>query len=474
MAKATKKPSTRWRCNACGATVNGWFGRCPSCGEWNTIEEEMSAPTGGDRVVLAAAPSHAPRVVASTAAQSEVESAPRRPCGIDEVDRVLGGGLVPGSVVLLGGPPGIGKSTLLLQASAGLSRRSGKVLYASGEESVAQVANRAGRLGASHPNLLLLSDTRIEAILSAAHERQAELSALVVDSVQTVYAEAQEGLPGNLSQIRTVIAQLIGFAKRSGVPVVVVGHVTKDGQLAGPRLLEHLVDAVLSFEGDDDHATRLLRATKNRFGSTQELGVFEMRGDGLREIKNPSEAFLAERRQGAVGSCITASLEGSRPLLLEVQALLGAAFGNPRRTCVGVDPSRVAMHLAVLDRHGGLFVLDQDVFLNVVGGVRLGEPASDLAILLAIASSHLRRPIAPGLVAMAEIGLTGELRQVPRLDARVLEAARLGFTRLLIPAGPRGSAPQVTRAVRAQLKGAEVVTASTVAEAVERCFGAAA
>ncbi|MEZ4448023.1 MAG: DNA repair protein RadA [Nannocystaceae bacterium] len=478
MAKVQKKPTTRWQCKACGATVNGWFGRCPSCDAWNTIEEEVSAPLGGDRVVLAAAPSHSPRVIASTAAMAEVEGAPRRPCGIDEVDRVLGGGLVPGSVVLLGGPPGIGKSTLLLQASAGLSRRSGKVLYASGEESVAQVANRAGRLGASHPNLLLLSDTRIEAILSAASERaaaserEAGLSALVVDSVQTVYAENQEGLPGNLSQIRTVIAQLIGFAKRSGVPVVVVGHVTKDGQLAGPRLLEHLVDAVLSFEGDDDHATRLLRATKNRFGSTQELGVFEMRGDGLREIKNPSEAFLAERRHGAIGSCITASLEGSRPLLLEVQALLGAAVGNPRRTCVGVDASRVAMHLAVLDRHGGLSVLDQDVFLNVVGGVRLGEPACDLAVLLAIASSHLRRPIAPGLVAMAEIGLTGELRQVPRLDARVLEASRLGFTRLLIPAGPRGGTPPLTKAVRAQLKGAEVVTASTVAEAIERCFSA--
>ncbi|MCB9567361.1 MAG: DNA repair protein RadA [Myxococcales bacterium] len=471
-ATKSKKTSSRWVCNACGATHSGWYGRCPSCGEWNTIEEEAAPPEGGDRVVLHSTPSHAPRVVASTAAQAEVDGAPRRPCGIGEVDRVLGGGLVPGSVVLLGGPPGIGKSTLLLQASASLARRAGPVLYASGEESVAQVAARAGRLGAAHPGLLLLADTRIEAILAAANERAGELGALVVDSVQTVYAEDQEGLPGNISQIRTVIAQLIGFAKRHGVPVVVVGHVTKEGQLAGPRLLEHLVDTVLSFEGDDDHATRMLRATKNRFGSTQELGVFEMRGDGLREIRNPSEAFLAERQQGAFGSCVTASLEGSRPLLLEIQALLGAAFGNPRRTCVGVDAARVAMLMAVLDRHAGLFVLDQDVFVNVVGGVRLGEPASDLAILLAIASSHMRRPLHPGMVAIAEIGLTGELRQVPRLDARVVEAARLGFGKVLIAAGVKGASP-LGKATRAALRGVEVVTARTVSEAIELAFAGA-
>ena len=468
MAKA-KKASARWVCRACGAVAGGWFGRCPACDAWGTVEEEHDLASGPpERVVLDRAAGAAPRVVASTAAQTEVEQAPRRPCGIAEVDRVLGGGLVPGSVVLLGGPPGIGKSTLLLQASAGLARRSGVVLYASGEESVAQVAARAGRLGAAHPNLLLVADTRVDAILAAASERAGQLAALVVDSVQTVYSEGAEGLPGNLTQIRTVVAQLISFAKSHGVPVVVVGHVTKDGQLAGPRLLEHLVDAVLSFEGDDDHATRMLRATKNRFGSTQELGVFEMRGAGLREIPNPSEAFLAERQHGAIGSCVTASMEGSRPLLLEVQALLAAAFGNPRRTCVGVDPSRVAMLLAVLDRHGGNFVLDQDVFVNVVGGVRLSEPASDLAVLLAIASSHQRRPLPVALVALAEVGLTGELRQVPRAEQRIAEAGRLGFTRVLLAAGPKGQAFQKIPRPR----GVELIPAATVAEALTRAFDA--
>ncbi len=472
MAKSkskSKSPRSRWVCSACGAAQSGWFGRCPSCSEWNTISEEVAEPEGNDRVVLHRTADKTARVVSSTAAQVEVDGAPRRPCGIGEVDRVLGGGLVPGSVVLVGGPPGIGKSTLLLQASASLARRSGPVLYASGEESVAQVASRAGRLGASHPRLLLLADTRIEAIIAAANERAGELSALVVDSVQTVYSDAQDGLPGNITQIRTVIAQLIGFAKRHGVPVIVVGHVTKDGQLAGPRLLEHLVDAVLSFEGDDDHATRMLRATKNRFGSTMELGVFEMRGDGLREIRNPSEVFLAERQPGAFGSCITASLEGSRPLLLEVQALLAAAFGNPRRTCVGVDPARVAMLMAVLDRHGGLFVLDQDVFINVVGGVRLSEPACDLAILLAIASSHMRRPLDPGMVAIAEVGLTGELRQVPRLDGRVTEAARLGFSKIVISRGAKGSSP-LSKEARAALRGVDLIVARTIGEAVELAF----
>jgi DNA repair protein RadA/Sms len=462
MAKA-KKAASRWVCRACEAIVGGWYGRCPTCEAWGSIEEETAAGPP-ERVVLGSNPSAAPRVIASTTAQTEVDQAPRRPCGLAEVDRVLGGGLVPGSVVLLGGPPGIGKSTLLLQASAGLARRSGVVLYASGEESVAQVAGRAGRLGAAHPNLLLLADTRVEAIIAAANERAGGLAALFVDSVQTIYAADAEGLPGNITQIRTVIAQLISFAKQHSVPVVVVGHVTKDGQLAGPRLLEHLVDAVLSFEGDDDHATRLLRATKNRFGSTQELGVFEMRGNGLREIANPSEAFLAERQQGAVGSCITASMEGSRPLLLEVQALLASSFGNPRRTCVGVDPSRVAMLLAVLDRHGGQCVLDQDVFINVVGGVRLSEPASDLAVLLAIASSHQRKALPAGLVALAEVGLTGELRQVPRAEARVVEAGRLGFSKVVIAPGPKGA----SKLPRPQ--GLEIVYASTISEALNRVF----
>jgi DNA repair protein RadA/Sms len=394
-----------------------------------------------------------------------------------EVDRVLGGGLVPGSVVLLGGPPGIGKSTLLLQASSGLARRNGVVLYASGEESVAQVAARCGRLGAVHKNLLLTAEQRIEEILAAAQEhtsrpsgpeKSRSLAALVIDSVQTVYSATQEGLPGNLTQLKAVIAALVGFAKTHGVPVVVVGHVTKEGTIAGPRLLEHLVDAVLSFEGDEERAIRMLRATKNRFGSTQELGVFEMRGEGLREIINPSEAFITDRDNPAVGSCVTASLEGSRPLLLEVQALLAAAFGNPRRTCVGVDPVRLAMLLAVLDRHAGTFVLDQDVFANAVGGIRLGEPASDLAVLLAVASSHRRQPLPPGLLAFGEVGLTGELRPVPRTEARLSEAARLGRTRVLLPAGPKKHALSASKLK--EQSGVDVRLARTVGEALELAF----
>jgi DNA repair protein RadA/Sms len=472
MSKA-RKAVARWVCQSCGAVSSGWFGKCPACDAWNSIEQELPPPNPGER------PTGSSVVVASTEAQTQVDSQPRRPCGLAEVDRVLGGGLVPGSVVLLGGPPGIGKSTLLLQASVGLARRAGVVLYASGEESVAQVASRCARLAASHKNLLLMAEQRIEEVLAQATDRvkpsrpgEPPLGAVIIDSVQTVYSGQQDGLPGNITQIRAVTSQLVAFAKHHGVPVVVVGHVTKDGQLAGPRLLEHLVDAVLSFEGDEERATRLLRATKNRFGSTQELGVFEMRGDGLREIANPSEAFLTHREAPAIGSCVTATLEGSRPLLLEVQALLAASFGNPRRTCVGVDPVRLAMLMAVLDRHAGLFVLDQDVFVNVVGGMRLSEPASDLAVLLAIASSHRRQPLVPGTIAFGEIGLTGELRPVPRSEARVQEAARLGLKRVILPAGPK----QAIRALKDSLDSlhlsaaVELRYARTVAEAIELGF----
>ncbi|MCA9681821.1 MAG: DNA repair protein RadA, partial [Myxococcales bacterium] len=306
------------------------------------------------------------------------------------------------------------------------------------------------------------AETRIEAILDAAAERRPDV--LVVDSIQTVYSDAQDGLPGNLSQIRSVTGHLLSWAKTRTVPVIVVGHVTKDGQLAGPRLLEHMVDAVLSFEGDEERATRMLRASKNRFGSTAELGVFEMTGAGLREIQNPSEAFLADHPEEAIGSAVTASLEGSRPLLLEVQALLGPSpGGSPRRTAVGADPARLAMLLAVLDRHAGLFVVDQDVFVNVAGGLRLNEPAADLAVLLAVAGSHMRKPIPKGTVVIGEVGLTGELRRVPRLDERLAEAARLGFSRAIVPGGPGGTEPSSQAGLR-------IVPVRTVQEAVERAF----
>jgi len=452
MAKA---PPIKHQCRECSALCQGWFGKCPSCHAWGTIEEVTEAPAAAPgRVTLHTGATPTPMSVAD-----DPEPAPRLQCGIAEVDRVLGGGLVHGSVVLVGGPPGIGKSTLLLQVGAALARNSGTVLYASGEESVGQISARARRLGSRPDRLLILADTHAENIVGTAEKLGDELTCVVVDSVQTIYSVAHDGLPGNASQIRAVSAQLIGFAKSRGIPVVLVGHVTKDGQLAGPRLLEHMVDVVLSFEGDDERATRLLRATKNRFGSTMELGVFEMTGTGLGEISNPSEAFLAERPPDSPGSCITASLEGTRPLLLEVQALLAQSFGsNPRRTCVGVDATRLAMLMAVLHRHGGVFALDQDVFVNVAGGMRLFEPAADLAVLLSVASSHLRKPLARDCVAIGEVGLTGEIRQAARLEPRLAEAARLGFARAIIA--------KTKRKVTAP-KGLTLVQVGTVSDALD-------
>lgn len=461
MAKA-KAPRSRFECRECGAVCQGWFGKCPSCQAWGTIEEVTEAPEPQPGRVTIASGSGSGSPIAMSVAE-EAEPAPRIECGLPEVDRVLGGGLVPGSVVLVGGPPGIGKSTLLLQVGSRLAEKHGTVLYASGEESVGQVSARARRLGSAPHKLLLLADTHVETIVREAERIEGPLSCVVVDSVQTVYSVAHDGLPGNASQIRAVSAQLIGFAKSRGIPVVLVGHVTKDGQLAGPRLLEHMVDVVLSFEGDDERATRLLRATKNRFGSTMELGVFEMTGTGLSEVENPSEAFLAERPEDAPGSCVTASLEGTRPLLLEVQALLAQSFGgNPRRTCVGVDSTRLAMLMAVLDRHGEVFALDQDVFVNVAGGMRLFEPAADLAVMLAVASSHLRKPLARDCVAIGEIGLTGEIRQAARLEPRLAEAARLGFSRAIVARLRRK--PTIP-------KGLTLVEVATVREAVEAALG---
>lgn len=461
MAKSKAKAKSEWVCSDCGAVSAKWFGQCQGCRAWNTLQEHTQRPEAEGRVVLSTSGSEP---IPATRAH-EIDEGPRRSTGIGEVDRVLGGGLVAGSVVLVGGPPGIGKSTLLLQVGAALARDVGPVLYASGEESVPQVGGRAQRLGAMQERLLLLAETAIEPILAAARAHRPPLAAVVVDSIQTIYSEAHDGLPGNITQIRAVCAKLISFAKSEGVPVIVVGHVTKDGQLAGPKLLEHMVDAVIAFEGDEDRATRLLRATKNRYGSTQELGVFEMTQTGLLPVENPSEALLAERPDAAPGSCVTASLEGSRPLLLEVQALLApSGGGNPRRNCVGVDASRLAMLMAVLDRHGDLFVLDQDVFVNVAGGMRLVEPASDLAVLMAVASSHLRRPLPPELVAVGEIGLTGELRQAPRMELRLAEASRLGFSRALV-ARRRG------RRKLTVPKGLRLVEVRHVREALEAGLG---
>src|SRR6185369_16329097 len=353
---------------------------------------------------------------------------------VGELDRVLGGGIVPGSLVLIGGDPGIGKSTLLLQAMHNLAERAGEVLYVSGEESASQTRLRGERLKASHKRLLILAENSLEAILS--HATTLKPCAMVVDSIQTVWTESLESAPGSVSQVRESAGKLMVLAKGSGIPVFIVGHVTKDGAIAGPRVLEHMVDTVLYFEGDGSHPFRILRAVKNRFGSTNEIGVFEMKQEGLREVANPSELFLSERPLGVSGSVVTASLEGSRPLLVELQALVTqTSFGVPRRTTIGVDHNRLALLVAVLEKKVGLHLAGQDIFLNAAGGVRLNEPAADLAMIMAVASSHLDKPIDPQTVVLGEVGLAGEVRAVTQPELRIAEAEKLGFKRCIVPSG---------------------------------------
>jgi DNA repair protein RadA/Sms len=415
-----------FRCTACGQLEARWLGRCSACGEWNTLVEEVG---GGKKASVSVGAGAAP----VSAATVEVgEHAPRRESGITELDRVLGGGLVQGSLVLLGGDPGIGKSTLLLQALDGLARRGAKVLYVSGEESVAQTGLRARRLGVAAKSLLLHSETSLERILGEIDRCGPQIVA--IDSVQTVHTETSDGIPGSVAQVRECAGRLMAFAKGTGTSVILVGHVTKDGSIAGPKTLEHVVDVVLSFEGDGAHDHRVLRGLKNRFGSTSEIGVFTMRAEGLAEVQNPSELFLAERPIGVPGSVVVGSVDGSRPLLAEVQALVAApAAGIGRRTATGVDVSRVALLLAVLAERAGLDVLSRDVFVNAAGGVRLAEPAIDLGIALAVASAERRRPVHSRTVVFGELGLAGEIRGVALAAERVAEAHKLGFERVVMP-----------------------------------------
>lgn len=353
---------------------------------------------------------------------------------LGELDRVLGGGIVPGSLVLIGGDPGIGKSTLLLQAMHNLAEIAGHVLYVSGEESASQTRLRGERLGASHKRLLILAENSLEAIIG--HATALKPKAVVVDSIQTVWTSALESAPGSVSQVRESAGKLMVLAKGLDIPIFIVGHVTKDGAIAGPRVLEHIVDTVLYFEGDGSHPFRILRAVKNRFGSTNEIGVFEMKQDGLRGVDNPSELFLSERPLGASGSVVTASLEGSRPLLVELQALVTrTSFGVPRRTTIGVDHNRLALLVAVLEKKVGLHLAGLDIFLNAAGGVRLNEPAVDLAMIMAVASSHLDKSIAPQTVVLGEVGLAGEVRAITQPDQRIAEAEKLGFQTCVIPFG---------------------------------------
>ena len=434
-------------CRGCGYESVRWLGRCPACGEWNTLTE-VSAPPARERSPVALPIAEVPDATGA-----------RMSTGLGEFDRVLGGGVVPGSLVLLGGDPGVGKSTLLLQVAGCVGARL-RVLYVTGEESAAQLRGRAERLGALAPQLLVAAecDTGSVRELCARHEVQL----LIVDSVQTMRHPDCGLTPGSPVQIREVTGDLLRLAKSTGVGVLLVGHVTKAGLLAGPRLLEHTVDTVLLFEGERFSPFRLLRALKNRFGSTAELGVFQMEGSGLREVANPSALFLAERAVGASGSVVTVTLEGSRPLLCEVGALLATpAFGSPRRTAAGIDVARLALLLAVLERRCGLRCGQADAYVKVSGGVRLEEPAADLACGLALASAFTERPVPPEVVACGEIGLGGEVRGVPRLEERLAEAARLGFRRALV--GP--SAPPAAE------RELEVIRVRTLAEALRAALG---
>lgn len=432
MKSKAKGPRTIYRCGGCGHVESRWLGRCPACQEFGSLVEEIAGgepPRPGSALVANGA---APVAVTEVA---ELDARHRVATGLGELDRVLGGGLVPGAVVLFGGDPGIGKSTLLLQVLGAIAQGR-PVLYATGEESVAQTALRARRIGAASAGLKLVAETDIDVILG--HAKAAPPAVLAVDSIQTVYTSQLDSIPGAVAQVRECAARLVRYAKTTGIPTIAVGHVTKDGTIAGPKTLEHLVDVVLHVEGDGAGAYRIVRAHKNRFGSTQELGVFEMRAGGLVEVPNPSALLLAERPRGAPGSVVVASADGHRPLLVEVQALVApATAGIGRRTVAGVDANRVALLLAVLQQRVGYDILGQDVFVNIAGGLRLAEPAIDLGIACALASSQRGRAIDAETVVFGEVGLAGEVRAVPMAELRLAEAKKLGFARCILPAQNR-------------------------------------
>ncbi len=422
------KRKTVFLCRECGFDSPKWLGRCPSCDQWNTMVEEIiqtaaphSAQAGSDAK---------PQLIRDFTDADDL----RQPTGIGEFDRVLGGGIVAGSLILVGGDPGIGKSTLLLSAASRFSRCYGNVLYVSGEESAAQTGMRARRTGAVEEKMWVLAETNLEKILAEASKMLPAM--MVIDSIQTLFYPGVPGATGSVSQVRESTARLLRFAKESNIPVLIVGHVTKDGSIAGPRLLEHMVDTVLYFEGERNYAFRVLRSIKNRFGSIAESGIFSMERQGLVEVKNPSQFLLAERGEQVSGSAITAGMEGIRPVLLEIQALVSTTcFGLPRRTTAGLDANHLSLLLAVLEKRQGMMLGNQDVYVNAVGGFRLNEPAADLAVVLAVASSFRDRAVDRSQVAIGEVGLTGEIRMVPRAAQRVREAASLGFSKIIVPWG---------------------------------------
>ena len=453
------KQRTQYVCQACGRTTPAFMGRCPRCGEFDTMIEE---------IIIVESPSAGPK------SRLSVDSVPQRLSDVtadgverlhllsEEFSRVLGGGIVPGSLVLVGGDPGIGKSTLLLEVAAQVAERHGRTLYVSGEESARQIKMRADRLHIEAGDLFLVTETNLNAIL--AHVESVKPVMLIVDSIQTTHTDELKSAAGSVSQVRAAAARLQEFAKESGLAVFLVGHVTKEGAIAGPRVLEHIVDTVLYLEGDPFHRYRLLRSVKNRFGATSEVGVFEMGARGMEEVANPSEAFLAERQVNAPGSAIAVTLEGTRPLLVELQALASStSFPNPRRTANGIDYNRLLLLTAVLGRRVRLSVFDKDIFVNVIGGLQIKEPAADLSVALAIASSIRDRPVHADLAVVGEVGLSGELRAVSQLEARLKEAHKLGFKRCLIPRSSGRRDIQIP-------DGLQIIACSNLSEAIDRAL----
>ncbi|MFC0525684.1 DNA repair protein RadA [Pontibacillus salicampi] len=457
------KQKVKFVCQECGYESPKWMGKCPSCNQWNTFVEELAGSKSSSRHTFVTSDQN-DRKKPEKITNISTEKEPRIATDMPEVNRVLGGGIVPGSLVLIGGDPGIGKSTLLLQLSSQLAQKDLNVLYISGEESIKQTKLRADRLHASSDNLYVLAETNMLDVSNQIDHINP--SFVVIDSIQTIFKEEVTSAPGSVSQVRECTSELMRIAKSKGIPIFIVGHVTKEGSIAGPRLLEHMVDAVLYFEGERHHTFRILRSVKNRFGSTHEMGIFEMKEKGLQEVENPSEIFLEERSQGAAGSVVVASMEGTRPVLVEIQSLISpTAYGNPRRMATGLDNNRVPLLMAVLEKRVGLLLQNQDAYVKVAGGVKLDEPAIDLAVAVSIASSFQNRASKPDDVLVGEVGLTGEIRRVARIEQRVQEAAKLGFKRAIIPKKNIGdwNPPD----------GLEVIGVNSVQEALKATLGGA-
>jgi len=456
------KRKTKFLCQECGYESAKWMGKCPGCGNWNTMVEEVEKAPAQRKGAFAH--SQGVTIAAKPIPVTSIETVnePRIKTDLEELNRVLGGGVVPGSLVLIGGDPGIGKSTLLLQVSAQLALKKQSVLYVSGEESQKQTKLRADRLGVMSDQLLVYSETNLEEISRTIENTKVDF--VVIDSIQTIFHPEVTSAPGSVSQVRECTAELMRIGKTKGIAIFIVGHVTKEGSIAGPRLLEHMVDTVLYFEGERHHTYRILRAVKNRFGSTNEMGIFEMKEFGLEEVENPSEIFLEERSQGAAGSTVVASMEGTRPVLVEIQALISpTSFGNPRRMATGIDHNRVPLLMAVLEKRVGMLLQNQDAYLKVAGGVKLDEPAIDLAIAVSIASSFRDKTTRATDCIIGEVGLTGEVRRVSRIEQRIQEAAKLGFERVILPANNISGlkAPD----------GVQLIGVSSVGEALKAALG---